>query len=556
MVTVFIPSPRPWPSPLDFENVSTIPSPRPWTSDTRRLHKPLQSPSDWTPGALREPDRATGPVRVLKVMAAFAQSAAPVKNYHLELLTLLAQDAAVARGGARVADGSMQLVQDVLQSIADGKMPTSSAAESHIDLSEDQFGGLVSKLKVTLLYGHPGPGSLKRPFNSDHLVFVIGMSVLLENLALVVPDLPGVSFGHHCIYLIAKAQLQARGCVFSSPNAPCIGIGDSGTHCRLIDCCFGPDKERGASAGVVVADSSNLVAERCLFQRCREGAVEVRGTGSTACLKGCKFIKCKKRAIVLYAGGKELEMDDCLIQHCGDTKHSLLHVACGTAKLCKCSFVNNNNSAAVMVQCEDGQSAPVLDMRECILKGNMNGVSFGFGLDGISGGSGILVNNQITDHALLGLSVNMVAPYQTVKLIDNVFRGNGTNAVKEKMDICVVKNVEGQVEMENNSGAVLISPFTAKLQKCSFVNNNNNNNNNNSAAVMVQCDDGRSAPVLDMRECNLKGNMNGVSFGFGLDGISGGSGILVNNQITDHAQLGLGVNMVAPNWKVQLINVF
>eukprot|EP00798_Chlamydomonas_sp_ICE-L_P007340 gene7340-461_t len=84
---------------------------------------------------------------MLKVMAAFAPSVAPVKNYHLELLTLLAQDAAAARGGACVADGSMQLVLDVLQSIADDKMPTASAAETEFDLSEDQFRGLVSKLK-------------------------------------------------------------------------------------------------------------------------------------------------------------------------------------------------------------------------------------------------------------------------------------------------------------------------------------------------------------------------------------------------------------------------
>eukprot|EP00798_Chlamydomonas_sp_ICE-L_P007571 gene7571-724_t len=85
---------------------------------------------------------------MLKVMAACAQSAAPVKNYHLELLTLLAQEAAAARGATHVADGSMQLVLDVLQSIADDKMPTDNAAERQVNLSEEQFRGLVSRLKV------------------------------------------------------------------------------------------------------------------------------------------------------------------------------------------------------------------------------------------------------------------------------------------------------------------------------------------------------------------------------------------------------------------------
>eukprot|EP00798_Chlamydomonas_sp_ICE-L_P007564 gene7564-717_t len=396
---------------------------------------------------------------MLKVMATFAPGAAPVKNYHLELLTLLAQDAAAARGGALVADGSMQLVLDVLQSIADDKMPTAGASETQVDLSEDQFGGLVSGLKVTLLYGYPGPGSLKRPFSSPHLVFVIGMSVMLEDLALVVPDLPGVSLGHQCIYLTSKSQLQARGCVFSSPNAPCIGIGDSGTRGRLIDCCFGPDKERRVSAGIVVYDRSNLVAERCLFQRCRAAAVEVRGTGSRARLKGCKFLKCKKQAVMLYADGKELIMENCLIQHCGDTIHHLLLVACGTAQLRKCSYVNNNNSEAVMVQRDNGQSAPVLDMQECILEGNMSGVTFGLGVDGISGGSGIIVNNQFTDHAQLGLSIHAVAPNQKVQLIDNVFRRNGPNAGQGKRDILMAQKVKDQVVMENNYGTIHTHQF-------------------------------------------------------------------------------------------------
>eukprot|EP00798_Chlamydomonas_sp_ICE-L_P007342 gene7342-463_t len=86
--------------------------------------------------------------RFFKILKVMALSAASVKNFHLELLTLLAQEAAAARGGPCLADGSMQLVLDVLQSIADDKMPTSGAAESQIHLSEDQFGVLVSRLKV------------------------------------------------------------------------------------------------------------------------------------------------------------------------------------------------------------------------------------------------------------------------------------------------------------------------------------------------------------------------------------------------------------------------
>eukprot|EP00798_Chlamydomonas_sp_ICE-L_P020241 gene20241-26992_t len=166
---------------------------------------------------------------------------------------------------------------------------------------------------------------------------------------------------------------------------------------------------------------------------------------------------------MLYMGGKELVVEDCLIQHCGDTMHHILLVACGTATLRKCSFLNNNKSEAVMVQRGEGQGVPVLDMRECILKDNMAGVTFGYGVNGIrgSGGYGILVHNQITDHAQLGLSIKAVAPSQMVQLIDNVFRGNGPNAAKGKVDICMVQNVKGQVVMKNNRGAVLISPFSA-----------------------------------------------------------------------------------------------
>eukprot|EP00798_Chlamydomonas_sp_ICE-L_P007563 gene7563-715_t len=107
---------------------------------------------------------------MLKVMATFAPGAAPVKNYHLELLTLLAQDAAAARGGALVADGSMQLVLDVLQSIADDKMPTAGASETQVDLSEDQFGGLVSGLKS-------GSGSESDGWNKFLNMFLLSTDV-------------------------------------------------------------------------------------------------------------------------------------------------------------------------------------------------------------------------------------------------------------------------------------------------------------------------------------------------------------------------------------------
>eukprot|EP00798_Chlamydomonas_sp_ICE-L_P007572 gene7572-725_t len=260
------------------------------------------------------------------------------------------------------------------------------------------------------------------------------MSVVLEDLTLAVPHVIGMDTGHHCIYLANKAELKARGCVFFSPNAPCIAVGKE-TNCHLIDCCFGPDKERSASSGVIMEGRSNLVAERCLFLRCRGVAVEVRGAGSAAHLKGCKFVKCKKQAVILHNGGKELFMEDCLIEHCGNLLTDYLLVAyCGTAQLYKCSFVNNKSSA-VLVQCDIGQSAPVLDMRECILEGNISGVTFGIGEgDSSSGGSGILVNNQITDHAQVGLTIHKVAPNRKVEIVDNIFRGNGPNAGQGNSD--------------------------------------------------------------------------------------------------------------------------
>eukprot|EP00798_Chlamydomonas_sp_ICE-L_P024048 gene24048-9623_t len=396
---------------------------------------------------------------MLKVMAAFAPSAT-VKNYHLELLTLLAQGAAAARGGARVADGSMQLVLDVLQSMADDEMPASGAAETQVNLSEDQFRDLVSKLKVKLVFGYPGVGSPRRPVNSSNVVSVHGLSVMMEDLALAVPDLPGISLGQNCIFLTSEARLEARGCIFSSPNAICIGAG-SRSQCHVTDCCFGPDKERGASAGVVVEGSSYLVAERCLFMRCHKVAVEVRRAGSTAHLRGCKFIKCQKQAAVLHSGSKELVMEDCLIERGGNLpKENLLVAYCGTARLHKCCFVNNR-SGAVELQCGSGQSAPVLDMKDCILKGNMSGVAFALGEGGSSGGgsSGILVNNQITDNADFGVNIPSVAPNQQIHLIGNVFRGNGPTISQGKKDIVIFPDVKHQVDLKNNSGTICTMPF-------------------------------------------------------------------------------------------------
>eukprot|EP00798_Chlamydomonas_sp_ICE-L_P004203 gene4202-14307_t len=395
--------------------------------------------------------------RILKVMA---YNAAPVKNYHLELLTLLAQEAAPEHGGTRVADGSMQLVLDVLQSIADDKMPTSGAAETQVDLSEAEFDVLVSKLKVTLVYGHSGRGS-SQPSTSNNLVLLIGMSVMMEDLAFALPDLPGIRLGQHCIYIAEKAQLQARGCVISSPHSPSIVVSGSGTRCHLIDCCFRPNKERSAASGVLVDDSSNLVAVRCLFQRCRVYAVEVRSTGSRAHLKGCKFLKCLKQAVMLYDGGKELKMEECLIERCGDLPiYHLLLVACGTAQLRKCSFVNNKCDA-VVVQCDnhDRQSAPVLDMRECILKGNMSGVIFGFSDDrGSGGGSGVLVNNKITDNSSFGVRIHDVAHNRQIQLIGNDFCGNGPNLGLRKMDVILLKGVHDHVVMKNNHGTIINPP--------------------------------------------------------------------------------------------------
>eukprot|EP00798_Chlamydomonas_sp_ICE-L_P018400 gene18400-24871_t len=67
---------------------------------------------------------------MLKVMVAMVT--APVKSYHLELLTQLAQEAAAASAAARVADGSMQLVLDVLQALADDKMPVQAIANDRM----------------------------------------------------------------------------------------------------------------------------------------------------------------------------------------------------------------------------------------------------------------------------------------------------------------------------------------------------------------------------------------------------------------------------------------
>eukprot|EP00798_Chlamydomonas_sp_ICE-L_P007337 gene7337-458_t len=289
------------------------------------------------------------------------------------------------------------------------------------------------------------------------------MSVVMEDLTLAVPDVTGMSDGH-CVYLTNQAQLEARGCIFSSPNAPCIAaVGEA--HCRLINCCFGADKEdkeRSASAGVIVEGSSSLVAERCRFLRCREAAAEVRSAVSKAHLKGCEFIECQKQAVKLYSGGKKLVMEGCLIDHCGNmTMHNLLLVACGTAQLRRCSFLNNK-SDAVVVQSDDHQSAPELDMRECILQGNMSGVTFEFGEGGIiNGGSGILVNNQITDHATFGISIQDVAPHQQVKLIGNILQDNGPNLCQGEIDIFMLQNVLDQVVVKNNRGTIRIFPFSS-----------------------------------------------------------------------------------------------
>eukprot|EP00798_Chlamydomonas_sp_ICE-L_P007503 gene7503-649_t len=516
--------------------------------------------------------------RMLKVMASHALLPVPVKNYHLELLTLLSQEAAAARGGAHVADGSMQLVVDVLQAIADDRMPTAVAAETENDLTKDQFASLVRVSKggagdliahdtesetepgaatrvaergselgsmtetesahgstaatgdpithkteseaeagsmhgdmdgdrlfpdvlahgskaargdpnthktesevdpgslhrdmdgdrlfpglhahVTLIYGQSRPGPFQRHFSSNHIAIVTGISVVMEDLALVVPHLLD-SDTYHCIFLTDQAQLRACGCVFSSPTSPCIAINDSGTRCSLADCWFGPDKERAASAGIVVDNSAYLKAERCQFLRCCEAAVEVRGAGSKAQLKACTFTKCKKQAVVLYSGGEELVMEDCVIENCGDAvMRGLVQVACGKARLRKCSLVNNKTDG-VVVQSESRQNAPVLDMSDCKLTGNSTGVLFGFGIGGGGGGSGVLDNNVITNNGTVGLIINEVAPNQLVHLSSNVFRSNGPTLLGA-VDVQMFQNVKDQVVVKNNNcGAISCIPISA-----------------------------------------------------------------------------------------------
>eukprot|EP00798_Chlamydomonas_sp_ICE-L_P016802 gene16802-23081_t len=289
------------------------------------------------------------------------------------------------------------------------------------------------------------------------------MSVVMEDLVLVVPFFPD-SDPHHCILLMDQAQLQARGCVFSSPTSPCIAIGDSGTCCSLSDCCFGPDKERAVSAGVLVDNSAYIKAERCQFLRCCEVAVEVRSAGSEAHLKACTFTKCKKQAVLLHSGGEGLFMEDCMIENCGDTvTNGLVHVACGKARLRKCSLVNNKTDG-VVVQSESRQNAPVLDMSDCKLTGNSTGVLFGFGTGGGGGGSGVLDNNEITDNGTVGLIINEVAPDQVVHLSRNMFRGNGSTLLGQ-VDVLMFENVKDQVVVMKNDHAIIeciqISAFDA-----------------------------------------------------------------------------------------------
>eukprot|EP00798_Chlamydomonas_sp_ICE-L_P007493 gene7493-639_t len=422
---------------------------------------PMFNPGPYVP-ALPGQSPTPGPIfnpRMLKVMASHALLPVQVKNYHLELLTLLCQEAAAARGGAHVADGSMQLVVDVLQAIADDRMPTAVAAENENDLTKDEFASLVTKLKVTLVYGQPRPGPFQRDFSSNHIAIVTGMSVVMEDLALVVPHLLD-NDTYHCIFLTDQAQLRACGCVFSSPTSPCIALNDSGTRCSLADCCFGPDKERAASAGVIVDNSACLKAERCQFLRCSEAAVEVRAAGSKAQLKACTFTKCKKQAVVLYSGGEELVMEDCVIENCGaGVMNGLVQVACGKARLRKCSLVNNKTDG-VVVQSESRQNTPVLDMSDCKLTGNSTGVLFGFGIGGGGGGSGVLDSNVITNNATVGLVINEVAPDQVVHLSGNVFRSNGSTLFGQ-VDVQMFQNVKDQVVMKNNRATIRCSPISA-----------------------------------------------------------------------------------------------
>eukprot|EP00798_Chlamydomonas_sp_ICE-L_P012382 gene12382-15574_t len=166
-------------------------------------------------------------------------------------------------------------------------------------------------------------------------------------------------------------------------------------------------------------------------------AVEVRGASSRAHLRDCKFNKCKQQAVVSYNGGKKLVMEGCLIERCGDlTIHSL-------------------------AQCDVGQKAPVLVMRECTLKGNLSGVMFGLGEGGSSGGSGILANNQILDHAGVGVSICAVAPNLQVQLLDNVCHGNGPNIGQGRSDICLFQDVQDQVVVRRHRGMIIIMPTSA-----------------------------------------------------------------------------------------------
>ena len=168
-------------------------------------------------------------------------------------------------------------------------------------------------------------------------------------------------------------------------------------------------------------------------------------------LVGCSFKSCKMQAVLIYKGGKLLEMEDCKVLNCGAvSQYSGVLVESGKAALRRCTL-EGNEAEAIVVQGRDPNSPPMLTVEDSTIKDNQIGIMFGIGG---TGGCGSLRGNTIEGNAVYGVTIYSIAATGQLLMEGNVLRGNGATAQRRpetSLDILCVRSSRGRLADQSNT---------------------------------------------------------------------------------------------------------
>jgi tetratricopeptide (TPR) repeat protein len=220
----------------------------------------------------------------------------------------------------------------------------------------------------------------------------------------------------HCVAVLGGGSCDIQQCALVSiTGASCYTDGPESTV-QLSKCEF-----LGVGGGLIATHEGFVEANRCHFTRSRNLFVEVRKKGR-GCLENCTFLDAESQAVMVYNGGAEVKMMDCIVKGCGDIRSkSAVMVCTGKLTLLRCNIENNRGDGVVM-QAEDKTSELVVT--SCVVCGNG-----GQGIVAYGGQKMVLSENRIQENARAGISCAGEAgtglPLRSAHLARNVLVGNG-----------------------------------------------------------------------------------------------------------------------------------